>query len=105
MVVPESYEWAVRSGYSAQVWLQGLLGVSWFTVGMIWIAWALAVALLVPDTMEIIGYREGEVQSAWRRIAPFQWRPSVASLGAATALFAAVFYGLGRVSEFLYFQF
>jgi D-alanyl-lipoteichoic acid acyltransferase DltB (MBOAT superfamily) len=103
--VPESYEWAVRSGYSAQVWLQALSGLPWFSVGMVWIAGALAVALLVPDTMELVGYREGEVQSAWRRVAPFAWRPSPAMLGAAVVLFAAVFYGLGRVSEFLYFQF
>jgi hypothetical protein len=33
------------------------------------------------------------------------WRPSWLALAATTILFAAVFFQLNRVSEFIYFQF
>jgi hypothetical protein len=67
---------------------------------------ALAIALLAPDTMEIVDYREGEPQSDWRRsMGILNWRPSMVTLGVTVALFVTVFNNIGRVSEFLYFQF
>jgi hypothetical protein len=59
---------------------------------------------LVPDTMEIVGYREGEAHSDWRR-SYVNWRPSPAWLAAMAALFAAAFLLIGRVNEFFYYQF
>ena len=48
---------------------------------------ALAIALLVPDTMELTGYREGDAQSDWRRdIGVLAWRPSMAWFGATAVL-------------------
>jgi len=56
--------------------------------------------------MEITGYREDDADSNWRRpIGIFAWQPSLVSLAAVAAMFLAVFTSLGRVSEFLYYQF
>jgi hypothetical protein len=56
--------------------------------------------------MEITGYREGDAQSNWRRPGGvLAWRPSPLALGLSAALFVAVFANIGRVSEFLYYQF
>ena len=75
-------------------------------VGSLLTLLALAIALLVPDTFEIVDYRDGEVQSDWRRrIALPAWSASPVALVATILLFASVFYQLNRVTEFIYFQF
>jgi len=62
--------------------------------------------LFVPDSMEIAGYREADAQSNWRRsVGPLAWRPSFIALCVAFLLFTEVFFRLGQVSEFLYYQF
>jgi alginate O-acetyltransferase complex protein AlgI len=64
------------------------------------------IALLVPDTLEIAGYREGEIQSRWRRpVGILAWRPSPIMLAAVAAAFVVVFTQMGRVRDFLYYQF
>ena len=63
--------------------------------------------LCVPDTMEIIGYREGDAQSNWRRRVGTSGsggrHPQHCAL--AVVVFAVTFAYIGRVSEFLYYQF
>ncbi len=66
---------------------------------------ALAVMLLVPDTMELFDYREGEPHSAWRRRRLVAWQPNLAWLAALVVLFAVIFARLNQFTEFLYYQF
>jgi alginate O-acetyltransferase complex protein AlgI len=79
----------------------------WSTTATVWTVTALAIALLLPDTMEIVGYDEGEPQSDWRQrmLGALKWRPSAPWLVAMAALFVWVFANLGGYSEFLYYQF
>jgi hypothetical protein len=67
---------------------------------------AVAVALMVPDTMELVDYREGEPHADWRRPAGWlAWRPSLAWLAVIAILFAAAFTYFWEFNEFLYYQF
>ena len=96
--------WAVRHGYVTEQFLHTWFGNTW-TIGATFTTLiALAILLLIPDTMEIVGYREGEAHSDWRR-SWLTWRSTPAWLAATTALFAAAFLLIGRVSEFIYYQF
>ncbi len=99
-------DWLIQHGYVSDLFVRTWLGTTWSVTGTAWTVLALAVALIVPDTMEITRYREGEAQSHWRRpVGLLAWRPSLLALGVTAALFAAVFTSIGRVSEFLYYQF
>jgi alginate O-acetyltransferase complex protein AlgI len=67
---------------------------------------ALAIALGVPDTMELLDYREGEPHAKWRRPLSWQsWRPSPIWAASMLILFGIIFANLGTFSEFLYYQF
>ena len=60
----------------------------------------------VPDTMEVVDYREGEPRTNWRRARRFLiWRPTALWALAMVALFAVVFVNLTTFTEFLYYQF
>jgi alginate O-acetyltransferase complex protein AlgI len=99
-------DWMVRHGYVSGPWLRAWFGTSWSMVATFWTVGALAVILLVPDTLEFADYREGEPQSDWRRPVGFMvWRPAPVFLGVTMVIFVAVFANIGRVSEFLYYQF
>jgi hypothetical protein len=98
--------WMILHGYVSEAFLRAWFGNTWTMVATLWTAGALAITLIVPDTMEITDYREGDAQTAWRRsIGPLAWRPSPLALGLTAALFVAAFANIGRVSEFLYYQF
>ena len=98
--------WGIRSGYFSETFIRTWLGTTWSMVGTLCTLMALVVALILPDTFEIVRYRDGEVQSDWRRpVGWLAWKPSPLALGATIVLFASVFYQLNRVSEFIYFQF
>jgi alginate O-acetyltransferase complex protein AlgI len=98
--------WGIRSGYFSQGFIRVWFGTTWSMVGSLLTALALVVALLVPDTFEIVRYRDGEVQSDWRRpVGALAWKPAPLALAVTVILFASVFYQLNRVSEFIYFQF
>jgi hypothetical protein len=102
----ESDEWMIRSGYFSEAFVLSWFGTTWTMVATFWTALALAVAWLVPDTMEITDYREGDAQTRWRRsLGAFAWQPSLPALGVVSVVFMAVFVMIGRVSEFLYYQF
>jgi alginate O-acetyltransferase complex protein AlgI len=99
-------EWGVKHGYLSGDFIRTWFAGTWTMVGTIYTALALAIALLAPDTLEIVNYREGDAQSDWRRpIGPFAWRPSLAALAVVLGVFLASFLQLNRVSEFLYYQF
>jgi alginate O-acetyltransferase complex protein AlgI len=98
-------DWMIRHGYVSDELVRTWLGGSWTVVGTLWTALALLVILAVPDTMEITDYREGDAQSHWRRSVLVPYRPSMVSLGAAIVVFFMVFVQIGRVTEFLYYQF
>ena len=98
--------WAIRQGWISEAFIRTWLGSTWSATGTALTLLALAIALFVPDTMEITGYREADAQSNWRRsVGPLAWRPSLIALCIAFLLFAEVFFRLGQVSEFLYYQF
>jgi D-alanyl-lipoteichoic acid acyltransferase DltB (MBOAT superfamily) len=98
--------WVIQHGYVSEALVRIWFGSTWTVAATLWTALAFAVAMLVPDTMEITGYREGDAQSNWRRpVGVLAWRPSPLALGLSAALFVAVFANIGRVSEFLYYQF
>jgi alginate O-acetyltransferase complex protein AlgI len=99
-------DWGVRHGYFPESFLLTWFGANWSMVATIWTTIATAIMLFVPDTMELVDYREGDAQSNWRRsLGPLAWHASPATLCATAVLFAVTFVQLGRVSEFLYYQF
>jgi hypothetical protein len=99
-------KWMVTHGYVSETFLAGWFGTTWTMVGTLWLAFALAVAWLVPDTMELVDYREGDAQTRWRRdIGMLAWHPALPSLGAVSVLLVIALINLGQVSEFLYYQF
>jgi D-alanyl-lipoteichoic acid acyltransferase DltB (MBOAT superfamily) len=98
--------WALSRSYVSELFLRTWFGNTWTIVGTIWLLFAFAVAMFVPDTMEITDYREGDAPTRWRRSAGvLAWRPALVPLGVVIALLIAVFASIGRVSEFLYYQF
>jgi hypothetical protein len=98
--------WAIRDGWTSEAFIRTWVGSTWSITGTALTLLALVIALFLPDTMEITGYREGDAQSNWRRsVGPLAWRPSLIALCIAFVLFAEVFFRLGQVSEFLYYQF
>jgi alginate O-acetyltransferase complex protein AlgI len=98
--------WGIRVGYISEPFVRAWLGGYWSVVGTLLTAGALAVAFLIPDTMELTDYREGEPHTDWRRsVGALAWRPSVAWLAVLALLFGAVFANLLQFTEFLYYQF
>jgi D-alanyl-lipoteichoic acid acyltransferase DltB (MBOAT superfamily) len=98
--------WGIRHGYLSEDFIRHVLGNTWTVVGSVWTLAALSIALLLPETIEWMDYREGEPHSAWRRpVRGYAWRPGATWLALVLALFVGVFYQINRVSEFLYYQF
>ena len=99
-------DWLIERGLISEAFIRSWFGSWWTASETLWTVATLAIALLVPDTMEIVNYREGDAQSNWRRpLGILAWRPSAAALVVVTIVFTATFFRLGRVAEFLYYQF
>jgi alginate O-acetyltransferase complex protein AlgI len=96
--------WGVMHGYISESFVLNWLGDTWSVVGTLATAVAILIALLVPDTMEIVDYRESDAQSNWRR-SWVQWRPSPMWLGAVATTAVLGLIWISRVQEFLYYQF
>lgn len=82
-----------------------------FLIAWGWLGGLLAVALLLPNTLQILGRyepalgvkpRPADERSVWRAL---EWRPSLAWAIAISALAVAAIMRLGGKSEFLYWQF
>jgi D-alanyl-lipoteichoic acid acyltransferase DltB (MBOAT superfamily) len=98
--------WGMRMGLIPEDVVRTWLGANWSVVGSLWTVAALAIMLLVPDTMELTNYREGEPHSDWRRrIGALTWRPSPIWIAGLVVLFAVVYANLLQITEFLYYQF
>jgi alginate O-acetyltransferase complex protein AlgI len=98
--------WGIRVGYISEPFVRGWLGGHWSVIGTLLTAGALGVAFLIPDTMELTDYREGEPHTDWRRgVGALAWRPCLPWLTVLALLFGAVFANLLQFTEFLYYQF
>jgi D-alanyl-lipoteichoic acid acyltransferase DltB (MBOAT superfamily) len=97
---------ALEKGIVTEDFLRKWVGSHWSLVGTAMTFGVLAIALILPDTMEFVDYREGEPHSNWRRSQKLLvWSPSIIWAIAMLALFGVVFANLGHFSEFLYYQF
>ena len=98
--------WLIFKGYVSKSFVHSLAGQNWSAVATVSTVLALGIALVVPDTMELLNYREGEPHVRWRRYSQdATWRPSVAWLVLVCVLMGVSFSYLWRVNEFLYYQF
>jgi len=105
-LTPVLSQWMIGHGFLSEAFVRSWFGTSWSVYATIATIVALAIALLVPDTMELTNYREGEPQSNWRRTVKFlAWRPSLPSLAVTAIIFVAAATLIGRVNEFIYYQF
>ena len=95
----------LKSGYLSEHVARMVFGAQWSVTASLNTAGALAVALLVPDTMELVNYREGEPHSDWRRRLLVRWRPNLGWLATTIVLFMVLFARLNQFTEFLYYQF
>ena len=98
--------WIISKGYVSEAFVRAWLGSHWTVVASLITAGVLAIALFIPDTMEMVDYRENEPHSNWRRSAwIFAWSPTPIRLALIVILFAIVFANLNSFTEFLYYQF
>jgi alginate O-acetyltransferase complex protein AlgI len=106
VVLGTADRWGIEHGYISADFVRTWFGDTWSVVATIYTAAVLLIALFVPDTMEIVGYRVGEPHADWRRrhLLP-AWRPSLGWAVVVFCLFAAAFTQLNSFSEFLYYQF
>jgi len=105
-VVLQWDKWGISEGYFSEPFILAWFGTQWTMVGSLWTLGALSVCLLLPETMELFDYREGEPHSQWRRSWSWlPWQPTMAWLAIGALLFVVAFGQIGRVSEFLYYQF
>jgi alginate O-acetyltransferase complex protein AlgI len=99
-------DWMLRHGYLSEDFVLQWLGGNWSVVGSLSLAGALLIACCIPDTMEIVDYREADAQTRWRRqLGSLAWRPTWPWAAVTAVLFAVMLFRIGRVSEFLYYQF
>jgi len=98
--------WLMEKGYITEAFARHWFGSYWSVVGSLATIAAFAIAIGIPDTMELVDYREGEPRSNWRRSwNALRWSPSPTWAVVVLALFAVAFANLGSFSEFLYYQF
>ena len=98
--------WMIHHDYLSETFADMWIGTTWSMKSTLVTAAALAIVLLVPDTMEVTGYKEGDAPTQWRRDVGFlAWRPSPAWLRVVAAMFLVVYLNIGRANEFLYYQF
>ena len=98
--------WAMRNAYVSADFAAYWFGKYWSLGATVAAVVAVAIIMLVPDTLELTGYKEGEPATKWRRNIGFlAWRPSPVTLVLVGVAFAIVFFRIGRVQDFLYYQF
>jgi alginate O-acetyltransferase complex protein AlgI len=105
-IAVDTDRWLIYKGYVSGALVHWLAGRNWSAGATLATAAALAIAFLVPDTMELVGYREGEPHADWRRsLRTLAWQPSIGWLAAVCVLFAISFTFFWHFNEFLYYQF
>jgi alginate O-acetyltransferase complex protein AlgI len=98
--------WLISKGYLSGSFIHALAGQNWSAVATLGTLVAVAIALFVPDTMELVDYREGEPHVKWRRpVHSLAWQPSVAWLLFICIVFGYSFTYFWHFNEFLYYQF
>lgn len=98
--------WLMEKNYVSASTLSSWFGSYWSLNGTMLTIGILIFALVAPDTMEFVNYRESDPHSDWRRNWGFlTWSPSLFWAMAVAITFGVVFAHLGRFSEFLYYQF
>jgi hypothetical protein len=102
---PAADGWFIRNNLVSEAVLRTWFGAQWTISATLHTTAALAVALILPDTMEFVDYRENEPHADWRRAPLVHWRPNAFWLAVALVLFAIVFARLNQFTEFLYYQF
>jgi alginate O-acetyltransferase complex protein AlgI len=95
----------LQRGYLSEAFARNWLGPEWSVAATLATGAALVVTLLVPDTMEFVGYRESGPHANWRRDWPIRWQPNLFWLAGTLTLFGLVFARLNQFTEFLYYQF
>lgn len=105
-IAVDADRWLIYKGYLSKSLIRGLAGQNWSAIGTLATLVAFCIALFVPDTMEILNYREGEPHAKWRRAwVSAVWQPSVAWLILVCVLFGVSFTRFWHFDEFLYYQF
>ena len=99
-------DWVVRHGYFSDDLDRRWFGATWSLIGTFWTVGALAMAVVVPDTMEIVHYAEGG-NKIFMRPVPwlFTWQPTLRWLALTFAVVALALAKSAQVKEFLYYQF
>jgi alginate O-acetyltransferase complex protein AlgI len=97
--------WAIRLGFVSEELVRSWFGATWSVAGSLWTLAALAIALLVPDTMEIVDYREDDdLRSNWRR-QTWKWRPTLGWFALIAIIFVVAVNAMKNANEFFYYQF
>jgi hypothetical protein len=98
--------WLVVHGYVRESLVLAVFGQTWTLAGTAWTLLALAMALLLPETVELMRYRDGEPHSDWRRsYRGLAWQPTLPWLAAAIVLFGVAFYQINNLRDVVYYQF
>jgi alginate O-acetyltransferase complex protein AlgI len=98
--------WAIRNDYLSPEFAAMWFGKFWSLGATVAAVVAVAIIALVPDTLELTGYREGEEPTGWRRnVGVLAWHPSPVTLALTGAAFVVVFFRIAHVQDFLYYQF
>jgi hypothetical protein len=93
----------VGMGVVSEAWLLDWFGTTWSVRATLWTVGLASVAVLLPDTAALVGYRAEAAAAAPRSW--LHWRISTPWLAATLVLFLLTLSQVTRVSEFLYFQF
>jgi D-alanyl-lipoteichoic acid acyltransferase DltB (MBOAT superfamily) len=105
IIVPWDF-WGIEQGYFSEAFIRAWFGSYWSALGTLVTLGALVVALLVPDTAELVDYREGDFNPHWRRdVGWLKWQPSPRWAVALLVLFCVAFINMVSFTEFFYFQF
>jgi alginate O-acetyltransferase complex protein AlgI len=98
--------WAIHENYISAEFAAIWFGKYWSLGQTLATLLVVAIITLVPDTLELTGYTESEPATKWRRNVGFlAWRPSPVTLVLVGAAFAVIFFRIGRVHDFIYYQF
>jgi hypothetical protein len=98
--------WAIHENYISAEFAAMWFGKYWSLGQTLATLLAVAIITLVPDTLELTGYTESEPATKWRRNVGFlAWRPSPVTLTLVGVAFAVIFFRIGRVHDFIYYQF